>query len=79
LSHPSVEPLQKCKALAESFKGPCEIVWGKKDPILGRLLPRIKGVLPHAKVTETNAGHFLQEEVPDAIAEAIVRVAKAVR
>jgi cis-3-alkyl-4-acyloxetan-2-one decarboxylase len=79
LSHPSVEPLQKCKALAESFKGPCEIVWGKKDPILGRVLPRIKGVLPHANITETNAGHFLQEEVPDQIAEAVLRVAGAVR
>ncbi len=75
LTHPSVAGLQKCRALAESFKGPVEIVWGKKDPILGRVLPRIKALLPQANVTETNAGHFLQEEVPDQIAEAIVRVA----
>jgi len=33
LTHPSVEPLRKCKAFAESFKGPSEIVWGDKDPI----------------------------------------------
>lgn len=78
LTHPTVEPLKKCQALAENFGGPCEIVWGKKDPILGRVLPRIKALLPQAGVTETNAGHFLQEEVPDQIAEAIVRVAEAV-
>jgi pimeloyl-ACP methyl ester carboxylesterase len=29
---------------------------------------------PLAPVTETDAGHFLQEEVPEVIAEAIVRV-----
>jgi haloalkane dehalogenase len=79
LAHPSVEGLQKCQTLAESFKGPCEIVWGKKDPILGRVLPRIKSLLPLAGVTETNGGHFLQEEVPDQIAEAIERVAGAVK
>ncbi len=78
LTHPSVAGLQKCQALAESFKGPCEIVWGKKDPILGRVLPRIKNLLPQAGVTETGAGHFLQEEVPDQIAETIGRVAKAI-
>ncbi|MFZ5573559.1 MAG: alpha/beta fold hydrolase [Thermodesulfobacteriota bacterium] len=79
LIHPSVEPLAKCRALAEQFKGPCEIVWGNKDPILGRVLPRIKTLLPHAGVTETNAGHFLQEEVPEQIAAAISRVAKAIK
>lgn len=77
LIHPSVEPLKKCQALAESFKCPCEIVWGKKDPILGRVLPRIKALLPQAIVTETGAGHFLQEEVPDQIAEAVLRAAGA--
>jgi cis-3-alkyl-4-acyloxetan-2-one decarboxylase len=79
LTHPSVEPLKQCQSLAEKFEGPCEIVWGKKDPILGRVLPRIKSLFPQAGVTETNAGHFLQEEVPELIAEAIMRVAGAVR
>ena len=76
VNHPTVEPLKKCQALAQNFDGPCEIVWGKKDPILGRVLPRIKQLLPKANVTETGAGHFLQEEVPDLIAGAIARVAK---
>jgi haloalkane dehalogenase len=34
----------------------------------------MKRSFPNAPVTETEAGHFLQEEVPEVIAEAIVRV-----
>jgi haloalkane dehalogenase len=78
LVHPSVEGLEKCRALAESFTGPAEIVWGEKDPILGRVLKRVQALLPHAGVTRTPAGHFLQEEVPDKIAAAIRRVAQQV-
>jgi haloalkane dehalogenase len=74
LTHPSVEPLRKCQALAESFKGPAEIVWGDKDPILGRAFKRVHAMLPAAGVTRTQAGHFLQEEVPDEIAAAIQKV-----
>jgi pimeloyl-ACP methyl ester carboxylesterase len=56
--------------------GPAAIVWGKSDPILGRVLARIERLLPDASVTATAAGHFLQEQVPGAIAEAIRGVAK---
>ena len=56
------------------FEGPAELVWGLKDPILGRSLKRMREALPHARVTETEAGHFLQEEVPELLAEAILRV-----
>jgi pimeloyl-ACP methyl ester carboxylesterase len=74
LAHPSVEALRKCQGLAESFKGPAEIVWGDKDPILGRAFKRVHALLPDAGVTRTQAGHFLQEEVPDEIAAAIRKV-----
>lgn len=74
LDHPSVEPLRKCQSLAESFKGPAEIVWGDKDPILGRVFKRVKAMLPHAGVTRTQAGHFLQEEVPEEIAAAVRKI-----
>ncbi|MGB9498543.1 MAG: alpha/beta fold hydrolase [Dissulfuribacterales bacterium] len=79
LTHPSVEPLRKSNALAESFKGHCEIVWGDKDPIPGRAFKRVHAVLPDAGITRTNAGHFLQEEVPDEIVAAIRKVVLAVK
>ena len=46
--------------------------------ILGSLLVNMAVNFPDAAVTETAAGHFLQEEVPQDIAAAIVRVLDAV-
>ncbi len=74
MTHPSVAPLRKCQAFAESFKGPSEIVWGDKDPVLGRVFKRVHALLPDAGVTRTTAGHFIQEEAPDEIAAAIRKV-----
>lgn len=71
LHHPTVEPLKELAAYVAEFDGPSAIVWGKKDPVLGRLLNRHVRLLPRATVFETEAGHFLQEEVPEEIAEAI--------
>ena len=73
--HPSIEPLERCQAMVEAFDGPAAIVWGERDPILGRLLRRTQRLLPNAEVTTTQAGHFLQEEVPVEIAAAIRSVA----
>jgi pimeloyl-ACP methyl ester carboxylesterase len=73
--HPSLQELDAGAAWARAFTGPTELVWGVKDPILGRALQRHREALPHARVTETPAGHFLQEEVPDPILAAIRRVA----
>ena len=69
--HPSVPEMRRCQEIYEGFQGPIALVWGKRDPILGRLLGRLSRQRPDARVTETEAGHFLQEEVPDEIAEAI--------
>jgi hypothetical protein len=44
------------------------LVWGERDPILGRALARHREALPQASVEVTQAGHFLQEEVPDGLA-----------
>lgn len=74
--HPSLPELDAIGQWVRSFEGPLELVWGARDPILGRALSRHQRELPHAVVTETQAGHFLQEEVPDALARAIVRVAE---
>jgi haloalkane dehalogenase len=75
LDHPSVAPLQRCRQFFESFAGPVAIVWGDRDPVLGRLRRWIETLQPKAAVTRTEAGHFLQEEVPREIAGAIRRVA----
>jgi len=56
------------------FKGPGAIVWGEKDPILGRVLRRLIELLPDTPVTRTKAGHFIQKEEPAAIARAIIEV-----
>ena len=72
--HPSVKLLGEVAAFVEDFQGPSAIVWGQKDPVLGKVLRRIKRALPDAEVTITDAGHFLQEEVPVEIAGAIKSV-----
>jgi haloalkane dehalogenase len=69
--HPSIEPLRRCQQLVESFRGPAAIVWGDRDPVLGRVRTFIEKLLPQAKVTRTQGGHFLQEEVPTEIAAAV--------
>ena len=75
--HPTMAELTEGDAWARSFRGAVELVWGVKDPILGRALRRHREVFPRARVTETPAGHFLQEEVPGEIVAAIRRVADA--
>lgn len=75
--HPSIEPMRRCQKLIESYRGPAAIVWGDKDPVLGSVRSWIQKLLPQASVTRTAAGHFLQEEVPDEIADAIREVAAA--
>ncbi|MCO4763214.1 MAG: alpha/beta fold hydrolase [Myxococcales bacterium] len=75
LQHPSIADLERVGGLVTSFEGPTAIVWGRNDPVLGKLLRRSQRMLPHAKVTATNAGHFLQEEVPEEIAAAIIDIA----
>jgi pimeloyl-ACP methyl ester carboxylesterase len=58
------------------FAGPVAVVWGDRDPVLGRVIGWIRKLLPRASVTRTAAGHFLQEEVPREIAEAARWVAR---
>src|SRR5262245_6090530 len=78
LSHPSIEPLRRCQEFVERFRGPIAVVWGDRDPVLGRVRSYVERLLPQARVTRTQAGHFLQEEVPGPIADAVRAVAAAV-
>jgi len=74
MGHPSIPALEECAAFVRSFDGPKAIVWGRRDPVLARALKRTKALLGDPPVTETQAGHFLQEEVPDEIAAAVLDV-----
>ena len=73
--HPAIEPLTRCREFFESFPGPLAVVWGDRDPVLGRVRSWVEKLRPDAPVTRTRAGHFLQEEVPAEIAAAVRRVA----
>lgn len=72
--HASVPALRRGAAWATGFEGPTALVWGTEDPVLGRALGRHERAFPNAPVTVTQAGHFLQEEVPQPIADAIADV-----
>ena len=72
--HPSSAQMRQIETYVNSLNVPAEIVWGIHDPILGRGVNFMKANFPNARVTETEAGHFLQEEVPTEIAAAIMRV-----
>ncbi len=74
VDHPSVPAQRNIEAYVSSLDIPAEIVWGMQDPILAKGLPDMKRNFPDAPVTETEAGHFLQEEVPAEIAAALMRV-----
>jgi len=74
--HPSIPALHRGAEWVLSFRGPAALVWGMRDPILGRSLRHLERALPGAPVTRTAAGHFLQEEVPAELAAAIEDLAK---
>ena len=77
--HPSLEPLEAVDRWYREFPGPISLVWGRRDPLLARAVYRLQKTRPDATVIETDAGHFLQEEVPDTLAEQIIRVSNSAR
>ncbi|MEM7646791.1 MAG: alpha/beta fold hydrolase [Pseudomonadota bacterium] len=72
----SVPLFEKNTEYLRAFKGPIQVVWGMEDGILGpELEATVKGILPDNTVyTKVLAGHFLQEECPKEIAQAIRNV-----
>jgi len=75
LQHHSVGALERVRDYVARFDKPAAIVWGQRDPVLGKLLRRISRALPDAPVTRTQGGHFLPEEFPEEIAAAVRDVA----
>lgn len=74
--HPSLPELRRALAVASGFEGPAAIVWGERDPVIGRALRGVAEALPRATVTRVVAGHYPQEETPGPIADAILDVAR---
>ena len=54
---------------------PILLVWGLKDPLFPpKLIPRMRATFAdHVLLALPNANHFIQEDAPDQIAEAIAR------
>lgn len=77
--HASAEKMRFIERYVQGLDIPAEIVWGMNDPILARGLALMKQNFPEAPVTETEAGHFLQEEVPAQISAALLRVIEQVQ
>ncbi len=70
--HPTTAVLDAIDAeWVRPFNKPVRMVWGMSDPILGRAGRRMQRAFPQAPMLETRAGHFLQEEVPELLAEAL--------
>ena len=76
--HPSAEQMREIESYVQTLDIPVELVWGLQDPILGEGLGAMQANFPIAALVETQAGHFLQEEVPEDIAAAIMRVHAAI-
>lgn len=74
-SHRSVPALQVSERVFATAQVPISIVWGERDPILGRVIGHLGRMRPDAVVLRTQAGHFLQEEVPELLGNAILDVA----
>ncbi len=75
-THPSTPVIDAIGEWWSRWKGPVALVWGKRDPLLGRGLARHRELFPQAFVIETDAGHFLQEEVPDELVTGVLAVAE---
>ncbi len=75
MDHPSIPALERCQEVFTSLRAPVSLVWGTRDPILGTVLTHLERLRPDARVTRTDAGHFLPEEEPTPIADAIRDVA----
>ena len=73
-THPSLAQLRETDALFRSLEAPIRIVWGTHDPVLGRVINHLERLRPDATIVRTDAGHFLQEEVPEPLADAILDV-----
>lgn len=78
---PAVPANRRAWATLEQFDRPFLCAFSDQDPVTAgadrHLIRRIPGAQGQAHVTLAGGGHFLQEDVPDALAEAILRFVRA--
>ncbi|HEX5061993.1 MAG TPA: alpha/beta fold hydrolase [Kofleriaceae bacterium] len=72
--HPSIPAFHEIDGFFREIQVPIRIVWGKRDPVLGRVINHLERLRPDATIVRTDAGHFLQEEVPEPLADAVLDV-----
>lgn len=72
----SMQAYEEIAKALPAFKGPVLILYGEKDKILpdvAKTMTRAKKDLPQAVVKSyPNAGHFLQEDIPDELSKEII-------
>jgi len=74
--HPNAEPMNRVRATLRSWEKPTLIVWAAEDAVLPPAHAHaFAELIPGAvePVVLEGAGHFLQEDRPDELANAIVR------
>jgi haloalkane dehalogenase len=74
--HPNTAPMLAVREALREWRKPALVLFGDSDPIFGpQVADRIAELIPGALPAETiaNAGHFVQEDAGDEVAERIVR------
>ncbi len=78
--HPEWGTMDRIEKALPSLDVPARIVWGAKDPVFSkRYAWAFKEILPRAEepVFLPDAGHFLQEDTPDAVVHELAGFVKA--
>jgi len=72
----SIKGFEEISAKLGTFTGPVQLLYGEADKILPNVagtMQRVKKDLPQANIKSyPNCGHFLQEEIPNELSEAIM-------
>ena len=72
----SIKGFEEISTKLGEFSGPVQILYGEEDKILPNVantMSRVKKDLPQANMQSfPNCGHFLQEEIPNKLSDAVM-------